>query len=70
MVREYLLGQYQLPPEATGAIALGDKAEGSPSGNTWDGTAIALFVDKDALRFEASAIRPEESTLSQATAKP
>ncbi len=70
MVREYLLGRYELAPGATGAIALGDKADGSPSGSTWDGVAIALFVDKDALRSEASAVRPEGSGLSRATAKP
>jgi len=70
MVREYLLGRYALAPRATGAIALGNQADGSPDGSTWDGVAIALFVDKDALRFEASAVRPEGSTLSQATAKP
>ena len=70
MAREYLLGRYDLPPDATGAIALGDKADGSPNGSTWDGVAIALFVDKDVLRYEASATTPEGSRLSQAAAKP
>lgn len=51
-VREYLMGRYALAPQATGFIALGGKAEGSPDGDgTWDGVAIALFLDREALRL-------------------
>ncbi|MGH9345847.1 MAG: MlaD family protein [Vicinamibacterales bacterium] len=50
-VREYLLGRYGLKPQTTGAIAVGDVAEGSPAGNgRWDGIAIALFLDRKALQ--------------------
>lgn len=78
MVREYVLGRYGLAPEATGFIALVDTADGSPNGSTWDGVAIALFVDRDALRFEARGIaprkasgtRPQGPVLSQAPGKP
>ena len=66
MVREYILGRYDLGPEATGFISLVDKAVDSPNGSTWDGVAIALFIDKDALRFQASGIGPQGSGLSQA----
>jgi phospholipid/cholesterol/gamma-HCH transport system substrate-binding protein len=51
-VREYLLGKYELTPQATGFIALGNEAEGSPDGNgKWDGVAITLFVDREALQL-------------------
>src|SRR3989442_125632 len=78
MVREYLMGRYDLVPQATGFIALDRKAEGSPNGSSWDGVAIALFIDKDALRFDASdlkpqktsGVKPQASGLSQAEGKP
>ena len=51
-VREYLIGRYDLTPQATGFIALGDEANGSPEPDgTWDGIAIALFADREALRL-------------------
>lgn len=51
-VREYLLGRYSLAPQSTGYIALGDSADGSPDGDgTWDGVAITLFLDREALRL-------------------
>jgi hypothetical protein len=51
MVREYLLQRYDLRPQTTGYISLGDDAKGSPGGGGWDGVALTLFVDRDALRF-------------------
>jgi phospholipid/cholesterol/gamma-HCH transport system substrate-binding protein len=53
MVREYLLGRYGLPPQSTGYIALGAEAEGSPKDNRWDGVAVTLFLDREALQFAA-----------------
>jgi phospholipid/cholesterol/gamma-HCH transport system substrate-binding protein len=51
-VREYLLGRYELPPQSTGYIALGDEAVGSPEGDgKWDGVAITLFLDREALQL-------------------
>jgi phospholipid/cholesterol/gamma-HCH transport system substrate-binding protein len=47
IVREYLLGRYGLMPQHTGSMALGADAQGSPSGNGWDGVAITLFLDAD-----------------------
>jgi hypothetical protein len=78
MVREYILGRYDLGPESTGFISLVDKAVDGPDGRTWDGVAIALFIDKEALRFEepeagtrkASGTGPQAPVLSQAPGKP
>jgi phospholipid/cholesterol/gamma-HCH transport system substrate-binding protein len=78
MVRDYILGRYDLAPEATGFISLVDKAADSPNGSTWDGVAIALFIHKDALRFDASGgtlqkasgTRPQGPVLSEVPAKP
>jgi len=51
IVREYLIATYGLVPRATGAIALGKDASGSPGdSHTWDGVALALFADPLALR--------------------
>ena len=47
IVREYLLGRYELSAQHTGFIALGSDAQGSPSGNGWDGVAITLFLDNN-----------------------
>jgi hypothetical protein len=51
LIREYLLGRYGLLPQSTGYIALGSDALGSPSGDTWDGVALTLFLDTAALQF-------------------
>lgn len=51
MVREYLLQRFELMPQATGYISLGNDAQGSPTGGPWDGVAITLFVDREALEF-------------------
>jgi hypothetical protein len=40
-------------PQNTGYIALGSDAAGSPSGDHWDGVALALFLDTAALQFAA-----------------
>jgi phospholipid/cholesterol/gamma-HCH transport system substrate-binding protein len=56
MVRNYLVGRFDLSPQHTGYIAL-DAATGSPSGKRWDGVAITLFVDRDSLRFSNQASR-------------
>ena len=51
-VREYLMGRYELLPQVTGFIALGNDAPDSPEGDgKWDGVAIALFADPAALQF-------------------
>jgi hypothetical protein len=62
--------------EATGEIALGNDASGSPGhGDTWDGVALALLADPIALRraeIEASRGKrpPKKQDADAATGKP
>jgi phospholipid/cholesterol/gamma-HCH transport system substrate-binding protein len=51
MVREYVLRRYELMPQSTGFIALGEDAKDSPSGDHWEGVAITLFLTREALQF-------------------
>ena len=51
IVRAYVLGRYELPPQNVGYIALGDEAPGSPGGDRWDGVALTLFLDRAELQF-------------------
>ena len=53
MVREYILGRYELMPQNTGFISLGNDAKGSPHDEKWDGVAVALFLETGALQFVA-----------------
>ena len=53
MVREYVLQRYNLAPQNAGYISLGNDAKGSPEDKPWDGVAITLFVDREALQFVA-----------------
>jgi phospholipid/cholesterol/gamma-HCH transport system substrate-binding protein len=46
VAREYLLQRFDLDANRTGLMALGNEAPGSPAGNTWDGVAIAIFVER------------------------
>ena len=58
MVREYLMGRYDLTPQSTGFIALGAQADGSPGGSgTWDGVALTLFMDREALQLRTQPRR-------------
>lgn len=60
MLREYLLGRYELKPQHTGFISLGDDGKGSPNGtDRWDGVAITLFLDRESLQFgDQRAVSP------------
>ncbi|MBI2186764.1 MAG: hypothetical protein HYU37_06510 [Acidobacteria bacterium] len=51
LVREYLLGRYGLMPRHTGFVALGADAVDSPAGSRWDGVALTLFLETEALQF-------------------
>jgi phospholipid/cholesterol/gamma-HCH transport system substrate-binding protein len=44
LVRDYLVGKYGLDPNYVAIMPLGAQADGSPSGNTWDGVGLAMFV--------------------------
>lgn len=44
-VRTYIIGEYHLSPSSTGLMPLGDEAPGSPTGDHFDGVALALFPE-------------------------
>jgi phospholipid/cholesterol/gamma-HCH transport system substrate-binding protein len=44
LVRDYLVGKFGLDPNVVAIMAMGDEAQDSPSGDHWDGVALALFV--------------------------
>ena len=50
MVRDYVVARFGLDWSRTGVMPLGDRADGSPDGQTWDGVALALFVELEELR--------------------
>jgi phospholipid/cholesterol/gamma-HCH transport system substrate-binding protein len=43
LVREYLIARFSLTPQSTGVMPLGRESAGSPSGQVWDGIALAIF---------------------------
>jgi phospholipid/cholesterol/gamma-HCH transport system substrate-binding protein len=55
LVRDYILTRFGLEPGRTAVMPLGDRAPGSPAGDTWDGVALALFVDRKALQSPPAA---------------
>ncbi|MBA3948805.1 MAG: MCE family protein [Acidobacteria bacterium] len=44
LVRDYLVSRLQIDVSRMGVMAMGSAAPGSPSGQTWDGVAIAAFI--------------------------
>jgi phospholipid/cholesterol/gamma-HCH transport system substrate-binding protein len=48
LVRDYVITRFGLDPGVAAVMPMGAEAPGSPSGNTWDGVALALFVSKSA----------------------
>jgi phospholipid/cholesterol/gamma-HCH transport system substrate-binding protein len=46
IVRDYVVGKFGLDPNVVTTMALGDEADESPSGRTWDGVALAIFVPR------------------------
>jgi phospholipid/cholesterol/gamma-HCH transport system substrate-binding protein len=49
LVRGYLLGTFHLDPHYVGTMPMGAEAEGSPTGDRWDGIGLAMFVSTSAL---------------------
>ncbi len=49
LVRDYILSRFRRRVTLTGVMPLSTQAPGSPSGGTWSGVALALFVDKSAI---------------------
>jgi phospholipid/cholesterol/gamma-HCH transport system substrate-binding protein len=50
LVRDHLVGRFGLDPALVAVMPMGQRAADSPSGHTWDGIALALFVEKSAFR--------------------
>jgi phospholipid/cholesterol/gamma-HCH transport system substrate-binding protein len=49
LVRDYLVGKYKLDSDYVTIMPMGNRAEGSPDGDHWDGVALAMFVPEKAL---------------------
>ena len=50
LVRDYLIGKFKLDPNYVGVMPMGPEAKDSPTGDVWDGVALAKFVPVSALR--------------------
>jgi phospholipid/cholesterol/gamma-HCH transport system substrate-binding protein len=48
-VRDYLVGRFQLDPQASGAMPLGSESTDSPGKAPWDGVALAVILPKGTL---------------------
>ncbi len=55
MVRDYLIGMFDLDPRATGAMPLSAESVDSPGKVPWDGVAIAVILPKDAIKARERA---------------
>src|SRR5262249_31695872 len=44
LVRDYIIGRYGLDPKVITVMPMGETAVDSPSGKTWDGIGLAIFV--------------------------
>lgn len=44
LVRDYIVGKFGLDPKTVAIMPMGAEAVGSPSGDRWDGVALAMFV--------------------------
>ena len=49
IVRDYLVGKFGLDSRYVATMAMGSEAMDSPAGDTWDGVALAMFVDVSSL---------------------
>jgi phospholipid/cholesterol/gamma-HCH transport system substrate-binding protein len=49
LVRDYLVDKFKLDANFVATMAMGAEAHGSPSGDRWDGIALAMFVPLKAL---------------------
>jgi phospholipid/cholesterol/gamma-HCH transport system substrate-binding protein len=56
LVRDYVVGKYKLDPNFVAIMPMGSEAAESPSGNEWDGVALALFVTEAAFGRGAGSV--------------
>jgi phospholipid/cholesterol/gamma-HCH transport system substrate-binding protein len=52
IVRQYIVGKYDVPPQNAGFIGLGGEAFGSPDKDHWDGVSLTLFLDRTELHAD------------------
>jgi hypothetical protein len=57
IVRQYIVGKYDVPPQNVGFIGLGQEARNSPDKERWDGVALTLFLDRGELQMANGATR-------------
>jgi phospholipid/cholesterol/gamma-HCH transport system substrate-binding protein len=57
IVRQYIVGKYDVPPQNVGFIGLGAEALHSPDKERWDGVALTLFLDRAGLQVANAATR-------------
>jgi phospholipid/cholesterol/gamma-HCH transport system substrate-binding protein len=50
LVRDYLISKFSLAPQTTGIMPLGRESTGSPGGDRWDGVALAIFEENNAVK--------------------
>ncbi len=49
LARDYIVGKFGLDPNFVSVMPMGEEATGSPSGDRWEGVALALFVSTSAM---------------------
>jgi phospholipid/cholesterol/gamma-HCH transport system substrate-binding protein len=49
LARNYLIGAYQFNPQTIGVMPLGSESVDSPDNRSWDGIALAVFLDRESL---------------------
>ena len=67
-VRSYLIERFELDPQNVALMPLVGPAEEAPDGETWDGVALALFVEPEALLPKTDGTpqaRPESGSGSE-----
>jgi phospholipid/cholesterol/gamma-HCH transport system substrate-binding protein len=57
IVRQYIVGKYEVPPQNAGSIGLGDTSVNSPGKDRWDGVSLTLFLDRTQLQLVNGASR-------------
>jgi phospholipid/cholesterol/gamma-HCH transport system substrate-binding protein len=50
LVRDYLVSRFALNPRTVAVMPMGSRAPDSPTGGTWEGVALTLFVPREAFR--------------------
>jgi len=57
IVRQYIVGKYDVPSQNVGFIGLGEEALNSPDEKRWDGVAVTLFLNRGELQVANPATR-------------